>query len=93
MQMGALWAHLAIRLKATLSNQSMNQHGAVVPSSRLDARAVQGCLSFLFSLLQLDSTHLASEAKLQTCGEATAQVLALKVRIVLKSLDILNSGH
>ena len=33
-----------IRLKATLSNQSMNQHGAVVPSSRLDARAAQECL-------------------------------------------------
>ena len=53
---------LNTRLKATLSNQSMNQHGAVVPSSRLVARAVQGCL-FLISLLKLDAKHLTSEAQ------------------------------
>ena len=41
---------------------TMNQHGAVVPSSRLDARAVQGCL-FLISLLKLDAKHLTSEAQ------------------------------
>ena len=48
-----------IRLKATLSNQSMNQHGAVVPSSRLDARAVKGCI-FFTSLSQSDETHLTA---------------------------------
>ena len=53
-----------IRLKATLSNQSMNQHGAVEPPSRLDARAVQECLFFI-SPLQLDSTHLAGDAELE----------------------------
>ena len=48
-----------IRLKATLSNQSMNQHGAVVPPSRLDARAVKGCI-FFTSLSQSDATHLTA---------------------------------
>ena len=38
---------------------TMNQHGAVVPSSRLDARAVQGCL-FIIPLLQQDAKHLAA---------------------------------
>ena len=55
---------LNTRLKATLSNQSMNQHGAVEPPSRLDARAVQECL-FFTSTLQLDSTHLAGDAELE----------------------------
>ena len=47
------------------------------------------------SLLKSDSTNLASEAKLQTCGEAVAQVAAINfnVRMVLKSQYILNSGH
>ena len=38
----------------------MNQHGAVVPSSRLDARAVQGCLLFTL-LFQSDATHLLAQ--------------------------------
>ena len=38
---------------------TMNQHGAVVSSSRLDARAVQGCL-FIIPLLQQDAKHLAA---------------------------------
>ena len=50
---------LIIRLKATLSNQSMDQHGAVVPTSRLDARAVKGCI-FFTSLSQSDATHLTA---------------------------------
>ena len=47
------------------------------------------------SLLKSDSRHLASEAKLQTCGEAVAQVTAINfnIKMVLKSLYILNSGH
>ena len=39
---------------------TMNQHGAVVSSSRLDARAVQGCL-FIIPLLQQDVKHLAAK--------------------------------
>ena len=47
------------------------------------------------SILKSDSRHLASEAKLQTCGEAVAQVTAINfnIKMVLKSLYILNSGH
>ena len=65
----------------------MNQHGAVGPPSRLDARAVQECL-FFTSTLQLDSTHLAGDAELEqffTGDKATAQVLAFNIRIDLKS--------
>ena len=51
---GPLLGQLVIRLKATLSNQSLKQQGAVVPSSRLVARAVQGYLFFtLLALIQL----------------------------------------
>ena len=51
---GPLLGQLVIRLKATLSNQSLKQQGAVVPSSRLVARAVQGHLFFtLLALIQL----------------------------------------
>ena len=74
---------LTTRLKATLSNQSMNQHGAVVPSSRLDARAVQGCL-FITSLLQLDATQLGSVA-VQLYSMATSQLQVFNFKIDLKS--------
>ena len=51
------------------------------------------------SLLKSDSRHLASEAKLQRCGEALVQVAGINFNIkmvlkrVLKSPYILNSGH
>ena len=53
---------LVTRLKATLSNQSMKQHGAVVPSSRLAARAVQGYLLFY-----LNCTHCTQLSLSNSC--------------------------
>ena len=56
----------------------MNQHGAVEPPSRLDARAVQECLFFI-SPLQLDSTHLA-DAELEQFLLVTRQQLGASIQ-------------
>ena len=67
-------------MEGTLSNQSMNQHGAVVPSSRL----MLGLFRGVYFLLHF-RTCLGLVGTVGAGDKAMAQVSAFNVGIDLKS--------